>query len=476
MTDAPPTTVVDATLLGATVPGVGPERRVDVRIEHGRVAAIAAHLDRSDTDVTDARGGLLIPGLHDHHLHLLAMAATRWSLDVSAAADGAAFDAAIRAASSTAAPTDSPFESPGWLRIVGYDERLGPLDRDRLDRLAPHRPVRVQHRSGAAWMLNGEAQRLTGAAEASGWVFRYDDALGARWRDNRGDDLAHALRDVSTSLASMGVTGVTDATPFADASAFDVLAAARRSGDIAQHVTVTGGPALATTSAPAGLDRGPVKLVVRDDALPSPDELAMHIDAAHRASRCVAVHCVTRVAAVVALAAWRAAGHLPGDRIEHGSVLPPELMDDLAELGLTVVTQPAFVAARGDRYLADVDPDDIAHLYRCGSLTAAGVGVGGSTDAPYGPADPWQAMRAATTRTTPSGAVLGHAERVTPSAALDLFLTSLSDPGGRPRRVAVGAVADLCLLDAPEAAVFADLDSARVAATWIAGRRVHGDG
>ncbi|MBK6671843.1 MAG: amidohydrolase family protein [Actinobacteria bacterium] len=132
-----------------------------MRIEHGRVAAIAAHLDRSDTDVTDARGGLLIPGLHDHHLHLLAMAATRWSLDVSAAADGAAFDAAVRAASSTAAPTDSPFESPGWLRIVGYDERLGPLDRDRLDRLAPHRPVRVQHRSGAAWMLNGEAQRLT---------------------------------------------------------------------------------------------------------------------------------------------------------------------------------------------------------------------------------------------------------------------------------------------------------------------------
>lgn len=472
MTDAPPTTVVDATLLGATVPGVGPERRVDVRIEHGRVAAIAAHLDRSDTDVTDARGGLLIPGLHDHHLHLLAMAATRWSLDVSAAADGAAFDAAVQGATSA----DSPADSPGWLRIVGYDEHLDPLDRDRLDRLAPHRPVRVQHRSGAAWMLNGAAQRLTGAVEASGWVFRDDDALGARWRDDRGDDLARALREVSTSLASMGVTGVTDATPFADASAFDVLAAARRSGDISQHVMVTGGPALATMSAPAGLVRGPVKLVVRDDALPSPDELATHIDAAHRARRCVAVHCVTRVAAVVALAAWRAAGHLPGDRIEHGSVLPPELMNDLAGLGLTVVTQPAFVAARGDRYLADVDPDDIAHLYRCGSLTAAGVGVGGSTDAPYGPADPWQAMRAATTRTTPSGAVLGHAERVTPSAALDLFLTSLSDPGGRPRRVAVGAVADLCLLDAPEAAVFADLDSARVAATWIAGRRVHGDG
>ena len=67
------------------------------------------------------------------------MPAPPCSLYVPAPADGAAFDAEFGAASSTAAPPDSPCESPGWLRIVGYDERLGPLDRDRLDRLALER-------------------------------------------------------------------------------------------------------------------------------------------------------------------------------------------------------------------------------------------------------------------------------------------------------------------------------------------------
>ena len=87
---------------------------------------------------------------------------------------------------------------------------------------------------------------------------------------------------------------------------------------------------------------------------------------------------------------------MPGDRIEHASVTPPEVIAVMAHLSLTVVTQPAFVAARGDVYLRDVDPADRPDLYRCASLLEAGVAVGGSTDAPFGPDDPWLAMRAAT--------------------------------------------------------------------------------
>ena len=43
----------------------------------------------------------------------------------------------------------------GWLRGVAYHESVaGPLDRDRLDAWVADRPLRVQHRSGALWMLN----------------------------------------------------------------------------------------------------------------------------------------------------------------------------------------------------------------------------------------------------------------------------------------------------------------------------------
>ena len=63
------------------------------------------------------------------------------------------------------------------------------------------------------------------------------------------------------------------------------------------------------------------------------DGLAGRIDAAHRSGRPVALHCVSLVAAAVALAAWDAAGARPGDRMEHGAVLPPDVVGRLADSG-----------------------------------------------------------------------------------------------------------------------------------------------
>src|SRR5206468_2191929 len=108
-----------------------------------------------------------------------------------------------------------------------------------------------------------------------------------------------------------------------------------------------------------------------------------------------------------------------------------------------LVTQPAFVAERGDAYLAEVDADDVPYLYPCASLLTAGVAVGGSTDAPFGGLDPWRAMAAAVARSTPSGAVVGPGERLDSARAMELFMTPPATPGGRARRVAVGAAADL---------------------------------
>jgi predicted amidohydrolase YtcJ len=170
---------------------------------------------------------------------------------------------------------------------------------------------------------------------------------------------------------------------------------------------------------------------------------------------------------VLALAALEVTGSASGDRVEHGAVIPDDAVATLRRLGLTVVTQPALVHERGDRFLADVDADDRPFLWRCGSLLRAGVNVAGSTDAPYGPADPWRAMRAAVDRRTAGGQPIGETERVTPRQALDLFLTPLDDPGGRARRVVPGAT-DLCLLHVPLATALAELDAANVRMTFAA--------
>ena len=125
-----------------------------------------------------------------------------------------------------------------------------------------------------------------------------------------------------------------------------------RSGALPLTVAVTGGPDLSGVRPPPPLHRGPVKIVIADHLLPSFDDLAAWFRRAHGSGRPVAVHCVTRAALLLALAVWQEVGSVPGDRIEHASVTPPDVIAVMAQLSLTVVTQPAFVAARGDVYLA----------------------------------------------------------------------------------------------------------------------------
>jgi predicted amidohydrolase YtcJ len=159
--------------------------------------------------------------------------------------------------------------------------------------------------------------------------------------------------------------------------------------------------------------------------------------------------------------------------MEHASVVDHDLAAGLADRGITVVTQPGFVRSRGDHYLAHVDAADHADLYRCATLLADGVHVGGSSDAPHGDPNPWVAMAAAIDRLTEAGRPLGVREAIPAPRALALYLGPAHDPGGPPRRVDAGAVADLCVLDRPLAAALADPSSVTVLLTMRQGAITH---
>src|SRR3546814_15609317 len=106
----------------------------------------------------------------------------------------------------------------------------------------------------------------------------------------------------------------------------------------------------------------------------------------------------------------------------------------LAERDLRVVTQPGFLADRGDRFAAGTPAAEHGDLYRCRSLLDAGIPVALSSDAPYGPADPWQVIAAAAGRRTPAGSVLGPADTNTAADALEAHTNSADHPGGLPRK------------------------------------------
>ncbi len=470
-------------VVGVDIRGV----RVDVRCADGVVTEMAAGLSARRGEAVVRGAVAAIPGLHDHHLHLLAMAARADSVDVGATGvTGRADLGRVLAAADAALPAGV------WLRAVGYHERgLGPLDRWELDRMVADRPVRVQHRSGHLWVLNSAACRAVGLDDGAWPGPSGDDGGDGIGRDGSGrptgrlidrDEwlsarlpcpVAPDLGPVGRRLASYGVTGVTDATPTRTAGDLEVLAAARRSGALPQRVRVMGDLPPGGPGAPTGLDLGPVKLMVADGRSPDVDGLAGRIDRAHRSGRAVALHCVSRPAAAVALAAWDTVGARSGDRMEHGAVLPPDIVVRLAGLGVTVVTQPAFLLDRGDDYLREVDAEDRDHLYPCARLDRAGVPLGGGTDAPFGPEDPWVAVASAVHRTTRARRVVGPGERLTPERALRLFLSDPGAPGGPARTVAVGAAADLCLLGHDVRRTLDDPAARRVVATVVGGRLVH---
>jgi predicted amidohydrolase YtcJ len=441
---------------------------LDVRIAAGRIVEIGPRLPRGGEEL-DGCGGALIPGLCDHHIHLFGLAAQAVSVPVEDALAPAGFAARIAQAAAARPPG-------AWIRVTGYHETLaGDLNRADLDRLAPRHPLRVQHQTGSLWILNslalaalGEGDDPPGLDRESGRLWRADAWLRSRLRE-----APPPLAPIGARLAACGITALTDASVTMDAEGAGRLAEAHRAGHLPQRLTLMSGSPL-EAPADGAFAVGPVKVLLDDHSLPDLDDFVARIAAARVQRRPVAVHCVTAGELALALAAFETAGSRVGDRIEHGGVIPPDAIATLKRLKLAVVTQPAFIHDRGDRYAAEVAPQDRPDLYRLKSLLDAGVPVAASSDAPYATPDPWAGIAAAFARRSRGGVDLGLAERVDAARALSLYLGEPAAPGRVPRRVVPGALADLCLLDAPLAQALRAPSAARVRATLVGGVRVHG--
>jgi predicted amidohydrolase YtcJ len=452
----------------------------DLRLVNGTIAELGPLLDeRSGDRIIEASGGLVLPGLQDHHLHLFATAAARQS--VKCGPPQLSTESEL-----SAALVQSIASGEGWVRGVGFHDSVCPgLDRHWLDRVCGDRPVRIQHRSGMMWVLNSAAlaQLELDSAESLPDGVERDQAgqISGRfinldaWLGERLPRVWPSLRGLSAELASFGVTAVTDTGVNNDPETWAALQRAVATGELKQRLQVMGSEALNNTAEKAPLSQrvGPLKVYLREASLPEYESLVQRFRASHECGRAVAVHCVTLVELHFVLAVFEEAGSLPGDRIEHASVADDYAVEKLAKLGLTVVTQPHFIAERGDRYRVDVDEDDIPLLYRGGAFLRAGVHLAAGSDAPYGSTDPWRAMRAAVSRTTADGVVMRESEQLSPEQALCLYGGDLQYPGRSLRKLAVGQIADLCLFDTDWKGVCADLDAKHIILTVCGGEIIY---
>lgn len=451
---------------------------VSIRIEAGRVVSCTplARLavdSRAPEDAIGDPDALLLPALSDAHLHLVACAADRAALDL--AAPRVATLAALLhrlAEAARAAP------SSAWVRAAGYDEawlaERRPPTLGELDAAVPARPLRVRHATRHASLLNSHGfVRVERALGPLDEAHAPRDRAGARLGIVYGlepeitrvvgplDDatLAAGLRDVGAALARHGVACVDEMTASNDAARVALLAQAVARGALPQRLRAyvadadEVGPA--RRAAAGRIEVAGVKLLARSaDEARSP-EMRAAIARARRRGMPIAVHAVepdvvAEVLDALAAAPPRAAGEPPlADRIEHASLCPPELVARLAAARVAVVTQPAFLAARGDKYRREVEPPLWPWLYPLASLRAAGVPVAAGSDAPVVPLDPRLGLDAAVTRRTAAGDVLASEERLDAAAALDLFTAAaarlradMSPAGTTP-----GASADLVVAE-----------------------------
>ncbi len=463
----------------------GRPRAAAVAVGAGRVLALGdlravrraagPHAER-----IDCAGGTVLPGLIDPHLHLLALAARRAQVDCEALADVDAVLAAV-AAHARRAPAGT------WVRGVGLDEqRLGRLPtRAELDRVAPGRPVRLRHRSRHASVLNTPGLERLGPMRAadreSGLVAGREHAVSRAVGPLPADVLIAGLAETSLALAAHGLTTVADATP-RPWTALAPLRDAIDDGTFRLRVHAMRTAAGRPWPAHVRLVPGPVKILVDEGPhgmRPTAAALARRIAAAAGRGAQVAVHCVGSATLVAALAAFAA---LPRTmragrrhRLEHLAECPPPLVARVAQLGLTVVTNPSFVFVRGDVYRRETPRDAWPWLYRARSLIDAGIVVAAGSDAPVAPVSPWLGIAAARRRLTASGAALGARERVDAATALALYTAAAAyalhaDDAGRLR---VGGPADLIVVSTdPLRATADEVADTRVRLTMVGGEVV----
>lgn len=436
-------------------------------------------LARAQTTVVDARGGSVLPGFNDAHLHMLSGGLALDQMSLSQATTLDEVRETIRAWSD-ANPADPWIRGRGW-HYASFPTGLP--TRQLLDQLVPDRPAYLVSDDGHTGWANSAALEVAGISR------RTPNPLnGLIVKDGRGeptgilkeaamalvspvlpvptrDEKLAALRAAVVEVNRVGITSVQVAGGTAeDLKLYDEL---RRLGDLTVRVyqALTVDPS-ATEQQLNELDEirerftddpllktGAVKLIAdgvvetRTAALLTPyegtgehgmarltpDEMTRLVAELDGRGWQIMTHAVGDAAVRETLDAYEHAPDVnpaPADgrrhRIEHTEVADPDDIPRFAALDVVASLQPAVGTPPepDDRWAANLGPERAARGWMSGSLSKAGTVLAFGSDWPAAPLDPLRGIFVAVNRTDLDGEPEGGwlpGEKVTLAEAIRAF-------------------------------------------------------
>lgn len=491
-----PSVIANARLTGAERTDPFEDEPVDVHLAEGFVVDIApaGALPRRGS-VLDAEGAWLIPGLWDHHVHVV-----QWALAAQREALGGATSATHAAAIMAAAAPLADGRRIG----AGFRDALWP-DPPRLsvlDAATGDVPTYLINADVHSVWLNTAALRREGFEPDGTGVLREDPAFEISRRLNAvAADIADPLVErMARDAASRGVVGLVDldmawnedAWTRRIAAGFDTLrvefgiypesldraiAEGLQTGDIARGAHSD----LARVGALKVITDGSLGTRTAATSHPYPGDphnhgmltvdLATLVDLMTRATGAgiaSAIHAIGDVANSQALDAFAATG--AWGTVEHAQLVAHADIPRFARLGVGASVQPEH--AIDDRDMTDaIWAGQTAQPYPLRSFAESGANLLFGSDAPVAPLDPWAAMAAAVFRTRDGREPWQAHQSLDAATAL-----AASTRGGSAAAALVepGARADLAVVaHDPLAASEAQLRGMTVGATLLAGRLTH---
>ncbi len=471
-----------------------------IAVHEGRILAVG-----SDRDILSLGGAgisridlgrrRVFPGFNDAHAH-------PWASGLDAlrkvACDKSSIEAILTALRARAAETP-----PGhWVLGYLYDDGKTPrfLTRADLDTAVPDHPVVVTHRGGHTGYANSAALALAGAKagmpDPPGGRFERDaggelngrvadkalDAVLAKVPDDlTRDDHRRAVALVSKLYASHGITSVCEADT--SPAGLQAYQDARDSGDLLYRVYCHMGVAYLDRYIDAGIhtgfgdDRvriGGVKqyadgsISERTAWLAEPyvgiadytgvelgtrESLYEHSRKAWLAGFQLATHAngeraIDRILGVYEQLAREFPRRDPRFRIEHCTVVTPELVARIRSVGAIPIPFAGYVNFHGDilHFYGDERAD---RMFAYRSFIDAGLRPPSSSDYTASPPDPMLWLYSETTRRDPTGHVWGANQRI----SVDESLRSMTLNGAyasfeehEKGSIAPGKLADLAVL------------------------------